>query len=438
VFVVFVRRRLVRIGQIGIPLIFLASLLLVGCRLGAEPDTAVELTWWVTYARESAEYAAFAAVADAYSAQTRDVVIDVVPVPWDDIAPQGTGTSKLALAQQAGDGPDLWGPVPHNWTGSFAQTGQALALETTQIQDVNQYAEVALQACRFNGKLFGVPILMDSLALIYSKDLVPDPPTSFAELIQLEHELVSADEDRWGLVLPLLSQYHVYPFIDAYGGYIFRCDDQGCSLDDIGLNSEGALRGTQFLSDLYLKEKLLPEPLVDRAVMNSHALHLFTEGRAAMLIEGSWVLPEIRASGIDYGVASIPTLPDTTSAPRSLTLVQALFVSAYSAHPAQALDLLNYIADTASVIALQSALGKTPVRQDVLRSQPFAGNREIRAWHSQASGGVPLPNVPELGYVWVPWGQALDEAIPGLTPTQEALDRAVTQIKGYLQGNETD
>ena len=152
-----------------------------------------------------------------------------------------------------------------------------------------------------------------------------------------------------------------------------------------------------------------------------------------MLIDGSWVLPEIRASGIDYRVTLIPPLPEAANTSRPLTTVQVVYASPASAYPDETLALLEYIAAEKSVVAMQDALGMTPVRRDVLRSASFRDDREVRAWHDQASAGVPLPNVPELGYVWVPWGQALDEAIPGLTPAQDALDRAVEQIVGYLQ-----
>jgi maltose-binding protein MalE len=417
-------------------LVVLICLLPAGCRLAPEPDPTVELTWWVTYARDTDEYDAFQAIADAYTERTENVVVELVAVPWDDMAPRGAGASRLALAQQSGTGPDLWGPLPHNWTGAFAQTEQVLALEAAQIEDLRQYVDVALHACQFDGVQYGVPILMDSLALIYNRALVPQPPDSFAALVDVAKELTDAEEDRWGLALPLLSQYHVYPFIDGYGGYIFNCDDQSCDVQDIGLNNEGAVRGIQFLSDLYVKEHLFPEPLVDRAVMHSYALRLFTEGRAAMLIEGSWVLPEIRTSEVDYGVTQIPVLPGAAAAPRPLTVVQAMYVSAASAHPEETVALLNYVTGPDSVGPIQGVLGKTPVRQDVLRDQPFRDDREMRAWRDQAMHGVPLPNAPELGYVWIPWGQALDEAIPGLTPTQDVLDRAVEQIQGYMQDEE--
>jgi maltose-binding protein MalE len=280
--------------------------------------------------------------------------------------------------------------------------------------------------------------MMNSIALIYNKAMVPNPPQSFEELLQVTRELTDAENDQWGLVLPLTSQVHAYPFIDGYGGYIFGCQstesqsDQ-CDPSDIGLNNEGAVQGVQLLADLYLKERLFPESLTDRSVMHDHALRLFTQGQAAMLVDGPWALAEIRASPIQYGVARLPSLPDTTQEPRPLTVVDTLSVSAETQHPQQAIDLLNHVSGPESVVALVDALDKAPVRRDVLRMPPLRENREIQVWHNQAADGVPLPSVPELGYVWAPWARALDEAIPGLKPVSEALDQAVEQIRSYIE-----
>jgi arabinogalactan oligomer/maltooligosaccharide transport system substrate-binding protein len=410
----------------------LLSLFAAGCRLGPEPDYTIYLTWWVTYAPESAEYAAFESIADAYTRRTEDIVIDVVGVPWDSIAPRGIGMSRLELAQQAGEGPDLWGPIPHNWTGGLATAGQAGALNLTEIADVQQYVDIAVQACRYNDQLYGLPVLMDSMALIYNKALIPKPPQTFEELLDLAQGLRDEEKEIWALALPLLSQYHTYPFIDGYGGYIFGCSGEGCDLTDIGLNNEGAVHGIQYLSDLYVTEGLFPEPLSDRDYMHETARQLFIEGKAATLIDGSWILPHIRASQIDYGIAPIPALPDTDASPRALTTVLAMYVGPELAYPREVIDLLNFVAGEESVTTMQQVLGKTPVRQDILRSNRFRPDPEIREWRRLAAGGVLLPNTPELGYVWAPWARALDEAIPGLTPTQDALDRAVEQIRTDL------
>jgi maltose-binding protein MalE len=412
-------------------LIGIVFLTLSGCS-SRQPEQTIELTWWVTYAQDSQEYPTFQTIADAYTERTGHQV-ELVSVPWSDIAPRGYGSTQLFLAQENGTGPDIWGPVPHNWTGGFVSEEQVLPLERTQIRNLSQYNDAALWACQVEQEQYGVPVLMDSVALIYNTDLVPDPPDSFEQLLDIARTHTDAEADRWGLVLPLLSQYHTYPFIEGYGGYVFKCERDECALDDIGLNNEGAVQGIQFISDLYLKEKLFPEPLADRAVMTTYALKLFAEGRAAMLIDGSWVLAEIQESDINYGVTTIPPMPGATRAPRPLTIVQAMYASSSSQYPEQAIDLINSIANQENVEALIKVLGKAPVRRDILRSTAFRTNREVQAWYDQAATGTPLPNMPEMDLIWRPWGQSLDEAIPGLTPVQDALDQAVKEFKGYFE-----
>jgi maltose-binding protein MalE len=405
------------------------ALVLTGCLSRKTPEP-IKLRWWITFASDSAEYPAFQSIAEAYTKKTGHAV-ELVSVPWDDVAPRGT-TSQLALALQSGTGPDVWGPVPHNWTGAFARDQLALVLEPAQIQQLDQYLDVALKACQVDQKQVALPVLMDTVALFYNKVQVPSPPATFDEMVTVAKGLTHTEDDRWGLTMPLFSPYHIYPFIDGYGGYIFRCDAGQCQVADIGLNNKGAVKGTELLTRLYTKDRLLKESLTDQVVMHEQALELFTTGRAAMLIDGSWVLSSIRASGINYGVAPIPVLPDTTGVPRPLSTVQAIVVSSQTSHPSEAIDLANYIAGPESALTLYQAWGKIPVQQELLRSSQFADTTDARVWREQIARSLPMPNTPELGYVWAPWEQALEKAVPGYTPVQDALDQAAEQIKALL------
>jgi maltose-binding protein MalE len=428
------KRKIARwLAGLAICLLVLASW---GCQFRSEPDTTIQLTWWVTFAVESAEYAALERIAEAYNAQADNVTVELVAVPWDEIAPRGAFATQLSLAQEDGEGPDLWGPVPHSWSGSFAQQAQVLSLAPDQIDNYGQYADVALDGCQMGKELYGLPVLMDAIGLIYNRALVPQPPQDFAEVVAIAQELRDDEQGRWGLALPLLSPYHVYPFMDAYGGYLFDCSAQACDLSDLGIANEGAARGVQYLSDLYVKEGLFPQELADRAVMYDYALEQFVDGQVGMLIDGPWVLDQVRDSGIDYGVMSIPVLPEAEGAARPLTMVQALYVSAYSAHPEDTVDLMNYVSGQEGIVALQEAVGGAPVRRDLLRVDAFRQEHELRVWHNLAVEGVILANVPEIGYVWRPWSQALDEAIPGLRPAQESLDQAAEEIVRLLEADQ--
>jgi arabinogalactan oligomer/maltooligosaccharide transport system substrate-binding protein len=163
--------------------------------------------------------------------------------------------------------------------------------------------------------------------------------------------------------------------------------------------------------------------------MHQGATQLFIEGKAAMLIDGPWVLSALGESEIDYGVAPLPVLPGASVSPRPLTVVHGVTASAYTEHPDQVLELMNAIAAPESIASLSGALNKAPVRRDVVRQSQL---EHAKTWRDQASRGVLLPPLPELDVVWTPWARALAEAVPGLRPVQEAMDQAAEQIKESL------
>lgn len=398
-------------------------ILLVGC-WGRQTAEVITITWWVPYSPDDAVYSVLQGLAEGYTART-GCQVRLESVPWDEMRPRPGGWATTT--SQGRRPPDVWGPVPHSWAGAFADNGQAMPLDL----QMGKYLDVAVGACRYKDRQYCLPLLADTVALIYNKALVPDPPGSFEELIDLVKGLNDPERGRWGLVVPLMSPYHVYPFMEGYGGYVFACDRARCNPTDIGLNNEGSVRGIQLLSDLYVK-KLLPDPLADRATTHDYAVRAFADGRAAMLIDGSWSLAAIRDGGVDYGVAPLPPLPGAERRPRSFVLVDALYVNSRTARLAEAVALLKELSTPESMVALQKAMGKTPVRRDVLRMAEFRTDHEMRVWREQVEWGEPLPNLPEMEAVWGPWEQALEEAIPGLVPPQDALDRAVKQVREHL------
>ena len=422
-----VKKHLSRKGPILAGLTLALVLVSSACQWGAEPDPPTVLTWWITYSEDSQEYATFEAIAQAYMEQVEGVEIELVSVPWDGIAPRGIGLSQLDQALDPGPGPDLWGPVPCKWTGPLVEKEQAAALDAVELPGQVFYTDVAVQACSVGGTLYSLPVLMDSVALIYNRELISELPATFADLVSLAKQLASSEDKKWALALPLLSPYHIYPFLDGYGGYIFGWGENGWEPQDIGLQNEGAVRGTRYLSSLYTSQHLFPDALADRTVMYDRSIELFASGQAATLIEGAWVLPQLEASGIDYDVAPIPLLPASEETPHSLTLVQGIYVSATSEHSQETLGLLSYLGGEESVIALQHAMGTIPVRRDLLRNPALRDTPALRTWYDLASAGVALPNVSDLDTVWQPWGEALEVAIPGLTPADQALQDAVAQ-----------
>ena len=108
------------------------------------------------------------AVADKFTA---DLGVEVVVENVQEL------TDKFQQAAATGDGPDIvmWA---HDRFGEWAAGGL--------IQSVSPSADFtagvldsAWDAVSFDGKVWGYPVLVEAVALVYNKDLVATPPASF-------------------------------------------------------------------------------------------------------------------------------------------------------------------------------------------------------------------------------------------------------------------
>jgi arabinogalactan oligomer/maltooligosaccharide transport system substrate-binding protein len=388
-----------------------------------------KLTFW-TRALEGAgtgEFESLKAVADAYTAAI-GTPVEVVTVPDADFK------SKISIAAPAGEGPDVYGPIAHDWLGEFAIQQIALEVPESAIQQIDDVLPASLDAARIDGKLYGAPLFVESVGLIYNKALVPTPPTTWDELVTMSKELTQGDV--YGFGFPLLEQYHEGPFFMGFGGYIFKYENGAFNTEDIGLNNEGAVEAAKFLRDMYnAQNPPLPQAAIDRPNMHTAQEGMMEAGQIAMTINGPWRETPLKNAGIDYGIAKLPTLPNGEPMVPFLG-VQVMGANAFSANKEAALDFINFATCTTNSIALQVPVNKVPVRTSAVESEELKANPNIAVWSEQAADGVPMPNIPAMSNVWKPWGDAMDAIIPTNAPddqVQTLLDNAVTQIQTAIQ-----
>jgi arabinogalactan oligomer / maltooligosaccharide transport system substrate-binding protein len=86
---------------------------------------------------------------------------------------------------------------------------------------------VAIEAFTYNGQLYGVPYAVESVALIYNRDLVPEPPQTWEELKEIARDLQESWQVDQGYVLQQADAYHFNPILTGFGGYIFGTTDEG-------------------------------------------------------------------------------------------------------------------------------------------------------------------------------------------------------------------
>ncbi|AEH50238.1 maltose/maltodextrin ABC transporter substrate-binding protein MalE [Pseudothermotoga thermarum] len=345
------------------------------------------------------------------------VEVEVQYVPFGDIKP------KFLTAAPQGQGADIIVGA-HDWVSELVANG--LLEPISSFAEINQFFETGLEAFSYGGKLYGLPYALEAIALIYNKDYVPQPPKTIDELIAIAKQIDKefGGEVR-GFIIPATTFYFVVPFIFGYGGYVFKSTPAGLDVKDIGLANEGAIKGLELLKR-FVDEGIIT-PGDNYEIMDS----MFREGRAAMIINGPWAIKAYADAGIDYGVALIPDLAPGLVA-RPFVGVQGFMVNTKSPNLALAKEfLINYIAKKDTMYRIYLADPRLPARKDVL--ELVKDNPDVVAFTHSAANGIPMPNVPQMGFVWGAMDDALNLVVNGRATPAEAAKTAVERIKAQTQ-----
>ena len=355
--------------------------------------------------------------AKTFEAKTKNKV-NIVSVPFDDL------TTKFLQSAPKGQGPDLIVTQAHDRIGQMAAAGVIEPMDK-YVTSKTDLDKTAVQAMTYKGKLFGIPMFAESVALIYNKKLVPQAPTTWNALLSAAQSAQKAG--NLGFVMPLDNAYLTYGFTSAYGGYVFKNNGGTLNTKDLGLGNAGAVKAAGFINDLRYKYNLIPEGITGDAVKSA-----FTQGRAAMMISGPWDIDDIRKAGIDFGIAPFPTPPGASGKWSPFVGVQGTVMNAYSKNKAVAAQFAKAITTADAQISFNKAGGRIPV--SLAARTKLKSNPVVAGFSRTISAGTPMPNIPEMGSVWGPWTNAITQVAqkPGQNYSQ-ILTKAVTEIKGSIK-----
>jgi maltose-binding protein MalE len=375
-----------------------------------EAAPPIELLIWADENRAGA----IEEVAPAFTEET-GVVINVELVDFGQIRDQ------VGVAGPAGEGPDVFIGAS-DWVGELATNGVLEPIDAGSWS--TPFTDASLNALTFDGTLYGVPYAVEAVALYYNTDLAPEAPATFDDLIAA----CEADAVDACLGVPgagdATDAYHNYPFISATGGYIFGETDGIYDPTDVGLDSEGALAGAEFLSEISASGVL-------GKTNYDEAKNLFLAGEQPFWITGPWELGGAADWTVPWSVAKIPTIEGGT--PQPFIGVQAFFLSSFSENKLVAQSFLfDFIASAEGQNALFAADGRPPVHQTII--DQVAGNAAISAFGASAADGVPIPNIPEMSNVWGALGDNLQLLRNGEVDATSAMTTAAESVRAAIEG----
>ncbi|HET9820909.1 MAG TPA: maltose/maltodextrin ABC transporter substrate-binding protein MalE [Burkholderiaceae bacterium] len=331
--------------------------------------------------------------------------------------PEGA-PDKFQAAAGAGKGPDIfcW---PHDRVGEWAKSGLIVPIRPPKrIRDAIE--DSTWRAFSWNGQLWGYPLAIEAVGLIYNKALVKVPPATFAEVAALDQAL--AREGRKAILWDYNKTFFTWPLLAGAGGEIFPRDAQG-RLDPArtGVNNAGAVAGAQAL------ERAIKDGVMPQGARYSDMESQFAAGKVAMMINGPWAWDNARKSKIDFGVAPIPAvIPGRPSKP--FVGVLGCMITAPSKIKDIAREFIeNHLLKVESLktISADVPLG-TPA--DKAYFAELASDPHIAATMANARAGEPIPNIPEMGRVWPALDAALEAITQGRQSPKDALDGAAARV----------
>jgi arabinogalactan oligomer/maltooligosaccharide transport system substrate-binding protein len=342
----------------------------------------------------------------------------IVSVPFDQIP------DKLIQSAPKGQGPDVIVTLPQDRLGQLAAAGVIEPMDK-YITSKTDFDKTGLQAMTYQGKLFGIPMFAEAVALVYNKKLVSKAPTTWAEFLKTAQ--ANTGNGKFGFLADLSNAYQGYGVISAYGGYVFKNTNGTLNTKDIGLANAGADKASAFLNDLRYKYNLVPE-----GVSGDVAKGAFTDGRLAMYLTGPWDMGDIKKAGIDYGIATFPTPPGASGKWSPFVGVQGTMINAYSKNKVAAAQFAKQISSSDAQYAFNKAGGRIPVSLSArtrLKSDPV-----VAGFGKAISAGTPMPNVPAMGAVWAPWSAAIAQSVQKPNPDySQILDKAVQEIQSNIK-----
>ena len=201
--------------------------------------------------------------------------------------------------------------------------------ERVQLVTEDRFYEASWEEACYEGKVYGVPISVNTRVLYYNEDLLrraglvyeegekkgqARPPRTWAELKEYAVRLTERDEDGRLEVVGFSPQYGnswLYMYGWMNGGEFMSADGRRCTLND-----ERIVEALAYMREVY--DALGPEgkngyeyvSAFQAGFQTSH-LDPFIQGKVAMKIDGSWALTALAAYGRDlrFGVADNP-LPE--------------------------------------------------------------------------------------------------------------------------------
>ena len=300
-----------------------------------------------------------------------------------------------------GNGPDVI-VMAHDKLGQMVKNGVVSPVDLGDAK--SKFSEAAIQGVTYDGKTYGVPYAVESVALVRNNKLTKDTPKTFDEMI--------ASGKKAGSEYPFVVQmstdgdpYHLYAFETSFGNEVFKQSADGSYTSDLTLGGEGASEFTQWLKAQGEAKTLNPN------ITSDIAKDTFLKGNAAYMLTGPWNVTAAKAAGLDVSVLPIPSAGGKEAKP--FVGVQMFYQSSKTKNQVLVSKFFQYLETKEAQSKLQELGGRVPAMTEVANS---LSDENLKQFATIAGNGLPMPAIPAMGSVWDYWGKTEVAIVNGADP----------------------
>jgi maltose-binding protein MalE len=309
--------------------------------------------------------------------------------------------------------------IPHDNIGPLVENAKIAEINLGTKR--NSFLQPALDGFSYNGKLYGVPLAVENIGFFYNTSMISTPPETWADAVAIAQSLIREGKAEFMMGLPDAT-YNSYPVYDSFGGSIF------------GKNSDGSLNGKQvlvadpgFVAGLEFLTNQVKAGLIPETIDWDGAHVLFEGGKAPFCMTGPWALNRFQTAGVPYAIAKFPAARQGGPAGNPFLGVQGLVINSTSPRRLLAQSFtVDFLASEECLAAIFRAEQRPSAWRTIFEN---SGDKDTLEFNAAGVNAIPMPSIPEMGYVWDAWVAAAALAFAGDRSPVDALRNAKTQIE---------
>ncbi|MFF2074354.1 extracellular solute-binding protein [Kitasatospora sp. NPDC058162] len=387
----------------------------------------VTLTYWDT-SNATNEAPNYEELAKKFTAANPDIKVNFVNVPFDQ------AQNKLQTAMGAKGAPDVFRSEV-GWTAAFAKAGFLEPLDgTPAAADTSAFQPSLIQQAKYEGKLYGVPLVTDTLGLLYNKDLfakagITDAPKTWDEL-KTDAAAVKDKAGVDGFWMKAADGYYAMPFLFGEG-----TDTVDAAGKKITVTSPEAVKGIETYKSMFTSPGTVKADVTTDAY--AHMMDAFNSGKVAAIIQGPWEITNIYkgsafADKKNLGIAPVPGGSSGKAGAPTGGHNIAVYAGADAAHKAAAEKFAAFMTSAESQAFIAQKNSTLPTRTDAFTADVKA-DPGIAGFQAILGSAKPRPELPEYSSLFDSLGTNLGKAVQG-TSTQDALNTVATDYAKLLPG----